>query len=551
MSSVPPNMPPSGGPPPPPYPPYDPKTQWRVYRAQQKAAWRANRDAWKAQSQSWKANYINTYGPRVPSVVGPLILVIIGIVGLLIYSGRIAGADFWAWYARWWPLLLIVAGVAMLGEWALDMRRATPVRRGGRYIGLILLVAFVGLAASGAHRLAPWMGNWNWNNGNNGDFFNMLGLPEHDNDPAAITEPVAANAVIDIQNPRGDVSVTAGDQSNVVVQAHQVAFADSDSAAKKIFDSEAAHVTVSGSAVLIKSESNPRGRVDLTITVPKNAHVTINSAWGDVTAAGLGAGLDVTARGDINANSIVGPVQAHFVNGRHDTFSAHDVQGDLTLDGDVNDMTLSDIKGKITQSGEILGDVHIENVGGPVHLHTSVTELQLASLPGDMTLDSDDLRITEVKGDVRVTTHSKDVDVSQVYGDTTVEDRNGSISIEPAGSYAIDASNNKGDVEITLPPNASGVVEGTTHNGDIVTEFGLTVSGDQDKTVTGRIGAGGPKIHLSSNNGDLRIKKGSGFPAVPMVPAVPGKGIATPAAPPAPSARHLKTSAPPQQPVTQ
>ena len=46
MSSVPPNMPPGGGPAP---SPYDPKTQWRVYREQQKAAWRAQRDAWKAQ----------------------------------------------------------------------------------------------------------------------------------------------------------------------------------------------------------------------------------------------------------------------------------------------------------------------------------------------------------------------------------------------------------------------------------------------------------------------------------------------------------------------
>ena len=41
MSSVPPNTPPGGGPPPP-YPPYDPKTQWRVYREQQRAAWRAS-----------------------------------------------------------------------------------------------------------------------------------------------------------------------------------------------------------------------------------------------------------------------------------------------------------------------------------------------------------------------------------------------------------------------------------------------------------------------------------------------------------------------------
>ncbi len=64
MSSVPPNMPPGG------FPPYDPKTQWRIHREQQRAAWRAQRDAWRAQRLAWKANYVGAYGPRVPSLVG-------------------------------------------------------------------------------------------------------------------------------------------------------------------------------------------------------------------------------------------------------------------------------------------------------------------------------------------------------------------------------------------------------------------------------------------------------------------------------------------------
>ena len=112
--------------------------------------------------------------------------------------------------------------------------------------------------------------------------------------------------------------------------------------------------------------------------------------------------MDVTARGDIHVSSITGPVQAHFINGRHDTFAAHDVQGDLTLEGDVNDVTLSEIKGNITQSGDIPGDVHFETISGSVHLHTSVTTLDLAALPGDMTLDNDDLRVNEAKGPVHV-----------------------------------------------------------------------------------------------------------------------------------------------------
>ena len=33
---------------------------------------------------------------------------------------------------------------------------------------------------------------------------------------------------------------------------------------------------------------------------------------------------------------------------------------------------------------------------------------------------------------MHVVTHSKDIDLSQIYGDSYVEDRDGSISIEPA-----------------------------------------------------------------------------------------------------------------------
>ena len=143
MSSVPPTPPPGGGAQPP-YPPYDPKTQYRVYRAQQKAAWRAQRDAWKAQGQAWRASYIAAYGPRVPSVVGPIILISIGVIALLVLSGRIGAGDFWAWYGQWWPLLLIIAGLALLGEWAIDLRRETPVRRGGSFVGILIVLAFLG-----------------------------------------------------------------------------------------------------------------------------------------------------------------------------------------------------------------------------------------------------------------------------------------------------------------------------------------------------------------------------------------------------------------------
>jgi len=544
--STPPNMPPGGGQPP--YGTYDPKTQWRVYREQQKAAWRAQRDAMKAQRYAAKAGYYGgVYVPRSPSIVGPLILIGIGIVAFLIVTGHIAAEGFWTWYAHWWPLLLIGAGLALLAEWAIDATLKVPVRRGGSFVGILVLLAIIGLGAAGWDN---WWGPFRANFGDQSDdFFNAFGRPERDFDQQVLNAAIPANGSIQIQNPRGDVSITAGDGPNVEVQSHEVAYANSDSDAKKIWDSEAAHLTVSGNAVVVKSESNNSGRLNLTITVPKSAKVSVDAGHGDITAAGLGAGINLTAsHGDVHLSSIAGSVQVHFPSGHHD-FSAHQVDGDLTSDGDINDLTLSEIKGKITQNGEILGDVHIENSGGPIHLHTSVTDLQVGALPGDLTLNSDDLRITEAKGPVRVTTHSKDLDLSQIYGDSYAEDRDGRISIEPAGNYGVEAKDSKGDVELTLPPNASATVNARTHNGDIVSDYNMpSLEDSENKSATFQIGSGGNRIVLTTDNGDIRVKKGSAFPSTPPPPVVGDEHSASEA----PKAPHLKTPKPlPPQPVTQ
>lgn len=527
----------SAPPPPPQQPPYDPRTQWRAYRQQQKAAWRAQREAWKAQRHAWKANYY----PHVPSIVGPLILIAIGVIGFLIATGRMDAARFWNWYGHWWPLLMIGAGLAMLAEWALDQRdqrRSVPVRRGGGFVGLIVFLAILGMVAATANHWNNFRSGWGDDSGN---LFNIFGKPQHDRDQQVINTQVPARAVLQIDNPRGDVSITAGDAPNVQVQAHQVAYADSDSDAQKIFNAEQTHVRVSGNAVSVQTDASSNGRVNLTIVVPRSASITVNAGRGDVAASGLGAGATISAsHGDVQLSSIQGSVQVHFTNDRGD-FSAHQVTGDITADGRCNDLTLSDVKGKITVNGDIFGDVHLENLIGGTHIHTSVTDLQLGDLTGDMTLDDDDLRVTGEKGGVRVTTHSKDIDLGEIAGDIFVDNRNGDISLEPAGSYNIEAHNNSGngDIELTLPANASASISAHTHNGDIVSDFPMPSPGDDDdKTVNFAVGSGQAKVMLTTDVGDVHIKRGS--PANASAPA-----------PPNPHAPHLRAPKVPIEPVTQ
>jgi DUF4097 and DUF4098 domain-containing protein YvlB len=463
---------------------------------------------------------MGAYVPRVPSIIGPILIICIGVVALLIAAGNIQAGQFWIWYGHRWPLLLIAVGLAMLGEWALDLRRSEPVRRGGNLMGLLILMTILGLCAAAWNHAPPWitqMGDQKeW--GLNENFFKTFGLPAHDNDQLAMSQQIPANSDIKIENPRGDVSITASEGSTVQVQAHEVAYAGTDIEARRIFEAEAAHITVSPGTVLVGSEMKANGHVDLVITVPKNVRVTVDSGKGEVTADGLGAGFNVNAQGNVHLSAITGPVKARFTKGNHD-FSIHDIRGNLDIEGDCNDLSLSEVTGNITQNGEIFGDVHIENLSGSLHLHTSATDLELAKLPGDLALNSEELRVSEAHGAVRVVTHSKDVDLSHIYGESYVEDRDGRISIEPAGPYAVSAKNSKGDIEVTLPPGASAIVNARTRNGDILTDFSLPISGDENKSASGRIGSGGATITLSADNGDVRIKKGSAFPAEPSLPA--------------------------------
>jgi DUF4097 and DUF4098 domain-containing protein YvlB len=523
----------------------NPKDYWRFQKEQNKAAWRAQRSAWRAQRDVIRAqNRAN----RVPSISGPIILIAVGIIALLLITGRIDADQFWNAVEHWWPMLLIGLGLVALAEWAIDLRRENPpARHFGGYVWLIVLLIVLGTGGAGWHHywgpLRAQMGD------DNDNFFNAFGQPQHDMDQAVLNAKIPANAQVEIQDPRGDVSITSGDDANIAVRAHQVAFASNDNEAKKIFDAQQAHVTVSGSAVLVKVDGNSSGRTNLTLVVPRSASVNVTTGHGGVTVAGLGGNVDAEVQhGDLEATAISGHVHARLSN--NGDFSAHDIQGDVTVEGNGGDVTLSDIHGKVTMLGDYTGDTHVERVDQTVHFHSSRTDMEFARLPGDMSLDGDSLHATQVIGPVRVIcARSKDIEMSQVYGDTHIEDRDARVELGMAGSYAVDVKNTKGDVEVSLPPGAGESVDARTHNGDIVSDFPLQISGDEDKTASGTIGKGGPRLVISTEHADLRLRKGDDSGPMPALSKTPeGK---SPAAPNAPGVPHLKSSKGEAKPVAQ
>ena len=92
---------------------FDPKIQRRMMKEQA----RAQRDMLRAQQQAYRYQMRSM---RRGSILGPLMVVGIGIVFLLVQTGHIAGRDLWMWYGRWWPALLVGAGLVILLEWVFD-----------------------------------------------------------------------------------------------------------------------------------------------------------------------------------------------------------------------------------------------------------------------------------------------------------------------------------------------------------------------------------------------------------------------------------------------
>ena len=87
---------------------------------------------------------------RRPSMVGPVVLIVAGVIALLVETNKLNGLHLWDWYMRWWPLLLIAVGLLSLGEWWLDRRSMSRAMRSSGRAGTGILIARPGRHCSGA-----------------------------------------------------------------------------------------------------------------------------------------------------------------------------------------------------------------------------------------------------------------------------------------------------------------------------------------------------------------------------------------------------------------
>jgi DUF4097 and DUF4098 domain-containing protein YvlB len=529
MANYPPPYPPPGAPGGPPY-----GNDWKYQRRMLKDQARAQRDMFRAQRDAYR---YQVRGLRRSSILGPLVLIAIGVIFLLIQTGHLQGYHFWEWYARFWPLLLVGAGVVLLLEWAFDQYTQTDstqprYRRrvgGGVFTLLILLgitgIIFSGMREGGRSRL------FNGLNINQDNLDEFLG-DKHESDQA-LAQAFPAGASLTVDNPRGDITISGtSDDNQIHVAVHKEVYTRSDSEA----DTKAQHLSptlnVSGNNVSLMVPAMDGARADLTITVPANASPTVTANHGDVKINAIKGTVLVTANhGDIGLSAITGDVNTHINNGNNDV-SAHSVTGAVTIEGHAHDTTLSDLSGPVTVRGEFFGEAHYEHIRGPIKFHTSRTDFQLARLDGEIEIGSNaELNTSNAVGPLTLTTYSRNITLDRIAGDVFVTNRNGSVDVTsapPLGNVTIE--NRNGSVAVTLPEQSSFAYQIDATNGDIESEFNqikIPDGGLQKKTISGTVGNGGQLLHITTSQGDVSLKKASILP-LPPTPPMPPKLTALP-----------------------
>jgi DUF4097 and DUF4098 domain-containing protein YvlB len=536
---------PPGVPPVPPVPPpgYDPRAQRRYLRDQA----RAQRNAFRAQQQQMR---FQMRSMRRGSVLGPILLIALGVVFLLIQTGRIDHGRFWDWYGHWWPLLLVVAGVIVLGEWALDqflMRdpQQPPYRRsiGGLVVLLLLVFVGTGVLASNGISFHPTQNTWLFRGLQlNPDSLDELFGDKHESDQT-MDLAFAAGDSLSIVNPRGDVTVSGtSDDNRIHIAVHKQVYARNDSDADSRSQELVPTTTTEGSEFKIAMPSLEGASADLVITVPTTASTTVNTNHGDIHITSIKAPVTVTANhGDIELSAITGPATAH-INSGDSSISAHSIDGGISIQGRAQDVTFTDITGPVSMSGEFFGTTHLEHINGAIHFHTSRTDFQLSRLDGETEISGSGISADQALGPVVLTTSNRNVSLDRIAGDIAITNRNGTIDLTAApalGNLTLEDRN--GSIRTTLPEKAGFSVQAGTTNGNIDTELPLSAwSNGNGKNLNGTVGAGGPLVHITTTNGDISIHKAD-VQALAPEPPTPPKITLVPPAPPVPP----KTPKPP------
>ena len=283
------------------------------------------------------------------------------------------------------------------------------------------------------------------------------------------TVRIGRTGALDLQNVAGDISVTGGGGDDVRIEAVKRVRHPNEAEAKVLLSEIAIEVADRGGRVEVRTEyprrRNWSGGVDFTLSVPRDASVSLRSVSGRV-----------------KVTNINGELRAETVSGDIIMMTAKKLRVAKTVSGDVE---ISESEADELSLGTVSGDVIVNRLKGNGF---------------DAQTVSGDLRLTDVEID-----HAS---IRSVSGDIDYSGR-----LARNGRYQFQS--HSGDIRVT-PADAKGfTIEASTFSGDVRSDYALTLQTSpgnsftpgRNRSVRGSFGDAGATLTLQSFSGDIAIVK--------------------------------------------
>ena len=212
-------------------------------------------------------------------------------------------------------------------------------------------------------------------------------------------QPFAAGSELKVVSDRGDVVVNTWTEPKIKVVVRKKVVADNEEQGKKIDGETQPTFTTAGTTVTLNANtggaSNNAVASDLEIYVPQKANVEVSTKRGDIRIAGRAGNIITNSHGDVTVADNAGNVN---ISLRRGNVRASNIKGDVSVDGRVDDTNISDVSGDVRLSGDFFGQMNLAKVAKSVTFHSSRTDMQMARLDGDLTMESGDLRARAITG---------------------------------------------------------------------------------------------------------------------------------------------------------
>lgn len=292
------------------------------------------------------------------------------------------------------------------------------------------------------------------------------GLSQNNSGSKTKSFNVNKGGTLDVQISTGDIKIAVWDKNEVNIK---IASEDKE-------DINGINATLENNTVKIRNDHSSwgglSGDISLTINIPSDFNVDINTQSGDIIQNGSlkGTANIFTSGGDIKTGDVSGQTNLKS-NG-----------GDITTGNIGDELTISTNGGDV-RTGVVSGKLSINTMGGSINVNKADKDLNVNTMGGD-------INVGNVGGTADVKTMGGSIGIGKVSGNANINTYGGEISLSGATGN-IEANTYGGNINLK---NINGFVNADTKSGNIYIELNPSGGNSKIKSLNGNV-----VLYLPSN----------------------------------------------------